>query len=195
MGQLRYYLHGLQITILTTFKGLLLEENMHFRTLSILASLIATVGCSTPTTPRALGVDDLNQATTQVPAYLTAKPSCAVVVGGVGSVFDDPRVGSVWHEANRQITGYLHEILTHEGYKVVQLVVPPNESLDKTVRLTAESLAQDQCNRMIQVSHLVFSTNRIGASRASVRVCTTSCTGRFGNGHSCIPTNRAMASC
>ncbi len=128
---------------------------MRFRTLAILASAIATVGCSTPTTPRALGVDDSNQATTKIPAYITAKQSCAVVVGGVGSVFDDPRVGSVWHEANRQITGYLHEILTHERYQVVRLVVPPNESLDKAVRLTAESLAQNQCNRMIQVSHLV----------------------------------------
>jgi hypothetical protein len=76
-------------------------------------------------------------------------------VGGVGSRFDDQRIGRAWHEANRQIAGYLHEILSREGYRVVKLVVPPDESRDKSVILAAESLARNQCNRLIQVSHLV----------------------------------------
>jgi hypothetical protein len=128
---------------------------MHFKTLAILASIIATIGCATPTTPRASGVDDSNRAGAPIPAYLTAKQSCAVVVGGGGSHFDDPRAAGFWHAANRQITGYLHEILTHEGYQVVQLILPPNESRETAERVVAESLAQNQCNRIIQVAHLL----------------------------------------
>jgi hypothetical protein len=123
--------------------------NMRLPT-ALTALIIATAGCSTPSTTSPTARD-----TNQIPAYLAARQSCAVVMGGVGSRFDDQRVGNVWHEANRQIAGYLHEILSHEGYRVVKLIAPPNGTRDRVISAVTESLAQNQCNRVIQVSHLV----------------------------------------
>jgi len=78
-----------------------------------------------------------------------------VVVGGVGSRFDDQKTGESWHRANQQITGYLYDILEHEGFKVTSLVVPPNETSEGVKTLVTEALARNRCNRIIQIAHFV----------------------------------------
>lgn len=125
--------------------------------ISIFALTVAMAGCATQRDPIPTP-SNVNQIGA-IPAYLTETPSCALVIGGVGSSFADQKVGKVWYEVNRQITGYLHEILSKEGYRVVRFMAPPDSPAGEVINSVSESLARNRCNTFVQVSHQVDEDN------------------------------------
>jgi hypothetical protein len=47
-----------------------------------------------------------------------------VVVGGMGSVFAEPRVTQLWHAVNTEVTEYVHARMKLEKLRYAPLVVP-----------------------------------------------------------------------
>lgn len=129
----------------------MLWEDMH--SCLFIPLVIALAGCVTtnPSTPPELQISHEGE----VPAYLTASQSCALIVGGTGSSFVDQNLGKVWYEANRQIAGYLYEIFSNEGYQVKRFVVPQGSPSNEVLSSVALALAQSKCNTFIQVAHEV----------------------------------------
>jgi hypothetical protein len=114
-----------------------------------LAAAAALAGCASSSPPTPVVPPG------QVPAYLTAQKGCAVVAGGgIGSSFADPKITSFWHQVNAEVTTQLHDRLAADGYRVVKLIVPTEQAPDNQ-KVVVQKLAQNQCNRLIQVSHTV----------------------------------------
>lgn len=119
----------------------------------LVSSAIALSACVTTNSsnPGALQINH----TGDVPPYITQFPSCALVVGGTGSSFADPKIAQVWHEANRQITSYLYDNLSSEGYQVKRFIVPQDISPQSAIDSVGLALAQAKCNTIVQVAHKV----------------------------------------
>lgn len=122
----------------------------------LLTSLACTVvcGCAAPS-----DTDAPHARIAPEPIAASAKagyrPGCAVVVGGsVGSQFADTKVAGFWFEANRQLSQQLYDTLVAEHYPVVNLIIPlkGQESIEQRV---GQTMAQNQCKRIIQISHTV----------------------------------------
>lgn len=119
---------------------------------SLMSLALALGACSTPPPDP---VSPPAAAVVPVPGYLTAARSCAVVVGGsVGSSFNDIKVARVWHEVNRQISDFLYDDLSQDKHRVAKLTVPVEQS-GNVASLAMSALAENQCNRLIQVSHTI----------------------------------------
>ncbi len=89
------------------------------------------------------------------PAYLSAPTGCAVLAGGsIGSQFSDGQVTATWDKINAAITTELHDRLIEQRYKVVKTLVPTVRN-GKVEDLVMASLAENRCNRLLQVSHQV----------------------------------------
>ncbi len=116
----------------------------------LISVAVALAGCVTTNPPPSPALQISHSG--EVPAYLAEVPSCALVVGGPGSSFADPKIGKVWYEANRQIIGYLYQLLSGEGYQVKRLMLEPDLSSSNVLSSVALALAQSKCNTFIQVA-------------------------------------------
>lgn len=112
------------------------------RRLAALA-LCAAAGCAT-----------VPEAPVVVPAYVTSADSCALVLGGGGTVFPDERVAQAWRKIDGLVTDAATAELSRLGYKVEQLMTDASTGAERG-RVAAAELARRQCNRVIQLSHFV----------------------------------------
>lgn len=104
---------------------------------------LAFIGCATTHTPQ------------PAPAYLSAENSCAVIMGGaLGDYFGDQEMDEFWFKANSQISEILRSRLYVEKYKVVGLTIqiPDRQNMRQLLAIAA---AQNQCNRIIQLTHTI----------------------------------------
>lgn len=124
-----------------------------FYALPALSALLAFLtACSTPAGGPAAAPSPGKNNTT---AYLTAATGCAVVAGGaIGSKFDDPKIAAFWDKVNASVTTELHDRLVLGQYKTVKLLVPTVDAASNQ-QVVLAALAQNRCNRLLQVSHTV----------------------------------------
>lgn len=77
---------------------------------------------------------------------------CALVVGGQGSVFADPRVDGLWLQINRKVTENLVTDLRQNGYAVVTSFSEIADRASQPQKSLVE-LSRSGCALMIQVAH------------------------------------------
>jgi hypothetical protein len=102
----------------------------------------------------AAGCATVPEAPVVVPDYVTSPASCALLLGGGGTVFPDERVAQAW----RRIDGIAADAATAElarlGYAVEQLMSEATTGAERG-RVAAAALARHRCNRVVQLSHFV----------------------------------------
>ena len=105
--------------------------------------LIGTIGLGLGLASTALA--DQPVAPPPAPAH------CVLLVGGGVPVTPDPKVNAFWLEVNRVLSADLQTALAQKGYVVDGMVA---DSPDRDQRLTAvaKQLAQDGCEKAVQVS-------------------------------------------
>jgi hypothetical protein len=96
-------------------------------------------------------------STPQVPAYLSSPGSCALVLGGGGTVFPDERVNQSWLKIDTVVTDAVTSELRAFGYHVEE-VVSDLRTAEARLELVAREMAARKCNRLVQVSHFVESS-------------------------------------
>jgi len=80
-----------------------------------------------------------------------AERDCAILVGGNGSPFADPKIDRFWFLVNREVTQRLQARL-FENYRAEPLLIEPQER-GRLREMTGVAMAQYKCNRILQVVH------------------------------------------
>lgn len=93
-------------------------------------------------------------STPQVPAYVSSPESCALVLGGGGTVFPDDRINQNWLKIDTVVADAVTSELRALGYHVEE-VVSDLRTADARLELFAREMATRKCNRLVQVSHFV----------------------------------------
>ena len=106
-------------------------------------AVLAAAGCAT-----------VPEAPVVVPDYVTSPASCALVLGGGGTVFPDERVAQAWRKIDGIVTDAATAELSRLGYKVEQVMSDAGTGAERG-RAAAVELARRQCNRVVQLSHFV----------------------------------------
>jgi hypothetical protein len=89
--------------------------------------------------------------TSSIPAYFNEERSCAVVVGGVGSDFENTKITQIWFDINMAVVKPFFKRLTVQ-HDAVKLMIIPSEKVGAE-KAIMETLAKNQCNRIIQLVH------------------------------------------
>jgi hypothetical protein len=88
----------------------------------------------------------------QAPAPQPAlERSCAILVGGNGPGFADPRIDRFWRTVNLEVTKRLQARL-FEKYRAEPLMIDIQER-SRTHELVGTAMARHGCNRILQVVH------------------------------------------
>jgi len=87
----------------------------------------------------------------QPAAVLPQNRGCALLVGGVGPGFADPKIDEFWFRVNREVTQRLQARL-FDQYRAEALFVEPKDRA-RTRELVGAELAKKKCNRILQVAH------------------------------------------
>ncbi len=111
-------------------------------------------GCATPDAATSAAAPRGGSAA--IPSYLTLPTGCAVLAGGgIGSLFADEQATAIWDRINATLTAELHErLLRDRQYRVIRFTVPTQRT-GKAEDLVMAQLAEQRCNRLIQVSHQI----------------------------------------
>ena len=94
------------------------------------------------------------EAPVVVPDYVTSPASCALVLGGGGTVFPDERMAQAWRKIDGIFTDAAAAELSRLGYKVEQAMSDATTGAERG-RAAAVELARHQCNRVVQLGHFV----------------------------------------
>jgi hypothetical protein len=106
-------------------------------------ALCAAAGCAT-----------LPEPPVAVPDYITSPASCALVLGGGGTVFPEGPVAQAWRKIDGLVAGAATAELDRLGYRV-ELAMSDATTGAGRGRAAAAELARRRCNRVVQLSHFV----------------------------------------